>query len=153
MILHCGSTGWNVRGAWTSPGDFGKRRESTPPTWSAGGAQYGLLTIWEIGSDGCYINHQKVGSRTVEDLKIMDKNTILVRIGVKDDAVHKGGFNIFGKKFGDYGQDIIMSIAYSERVQGSLFVLQWRRCYVGKYLCVSRDIGLAYAVFYINCGI
>ena len=49
------------------------------------------------------------------DLKIMDKNTILVRIGVKDDAVHKGGFNIFGKKFGDYGQDIIMSIAYSER--------------------------------------
>ena len=103
-------------GTWTSPGDFGKRRgKITPPTWSAGRTQYGLLTIWEIGSDGCYINHQKVGSRTVEDLKIMDKNTILVRIGVKDDAVHKGGFNIFGKKFGDYGQDIIMSIAYSER--------------------------------------
>ena len=75
-----------------------KKGKITPPTWSAGRTQYGLLTIWEIGSDGCYINHQKVGSRTVEDLKSWIKNTILVRIGVKDDAVHKGGFNIFGKK-------------------------------------------------------
>ncbi len=102
-------------GTWTSPGDFGKRRgKITPVTWSAGRTQYGLLTIWEVKRDGCYINNQKVGKLTVEDLDIMGNNTVLVRIGVKDDAVHKGGFNLFGKKFGDYEQDIIMSISYSE---------------------------------------
>ena len=33
-------------------------------------------------------------------------------IEVKEDAKHVGGVNIFGKKFGDYPQGIIMNITY-----------------------------------------
>ncbi|MBD5460386.1 MAG: helix-turn-helix domain-containing protein [Lachnospiraceae bacterium] len=102
-------------GTWISPGDFGKRRgRLTPAIWGAGRTQYGMLVIWEIKQEGCYINGSKAGETTIDDLRIMDKNSVLVRIGNKEDAVHVGGFNLFGKKFGDYEQDIIMSISYSE---------------------------------------
>ena len=36
-----------------------------------------------------------------------------VRIGVKEDAVHKGGMNLFGNGFGDYPQDIVMKMWFS----------------------------------------
>ena len=37
---------------------------------------------------------------------------ITVRIGNKPDAVYIGGFNLFGKNFGDYNQDIVLNIEY-----------------------------------------
>lgn len=104
-------------GTWTSPGDYGKRRgKITPATWSAGRTQYGLLTTWEVKTDGCYINNSRVSNVTIEDLRVMEQKTVVVRIGNKEDAVYLGGFNIFGKKFGDYEQDIVLSISYSEVV-------------------------------------
>jgi predicted transcriptional regulator len=42
----------------------------------------------------------------------MDSHRIDVRFGNKDDAKHIGGFNIFGKEFGDYKQDIVMCLSY-----------------------------------------
>ncbi|MDO4283697.1 MAG: helix-turn-helix domain-containing protein [Eubacteriales bacterium] len=106
-------------GTWTSPGDFGQRRgKLTPVTWSSGRTQYGLLTSWEIRRDGCYINKEWASSVNLDDLRLMEASTVFVRIGNKEDAVYAGGFNIFGKKFGDYEQDIIMSITYDEVVQG-----------------------------------
>lgn len=102
-------------GTWTSPGDFGQRRgKITPRTWGSGRTQYGLLTTWEVKQDGCYINHVWSSPVKIDDLCIMDQSSILVRIGNKEDARYVGGFNIFGKKFGDYEQDIVMSITYSE---------------------------------------
>ena len=104
-------------GTWTSPGDFGKRRgKITPRTWDSGRTQYGLLTTWEVRKDGCYINREWNSAVKMEDLHIMDKSSILIKIGNKEDAQYVGGFNLFGKKFGDYAQDIIMSITYSEIV-------------------------------------
>lgn len=104
-------------GTWTSPGDFGKRRgKITPGTWGSGRTQYGLLTTWEVRQDGCYVNKEWRSGVKIEDLHVMDKNSILIKIGNREDAQYVGGFNIFGKKFGDYEQDIIMSITYSEIV-------------------------------------
>ncbi len=104
-------------GTWTSPGDFGQRRgKLTPPTWGSGRTQYGLLTVWEIKEDGCYINKVRVSDTNLESLHIMEAGSVYVRLGNKENAVYAGGFNIFGKKFGDYEQDIIMSITYSELV-------------------------------------
>ena len=37
---------------------------------------------------------------------------ISVRIGIKEDAAHIGGVNIFGSSFGDFPQDILMRIEY-----------------------------------------
>ena len=32
----------------------------------------------------------------------------------KDNADNVGGFNLFGKRFGDYNQDIIMNLIYDD---------------------------------------
>jgi predicted transcriptional regulator len=35
-----------------------------------------------------------------------------VRIGIKEDAVNIGGMNIFGGRFGNYPQDILMRMRF-----------------------------------------
>ncbi len=62
--------------------------------------------------NGCYINEERVGDVTVEDLDIMKDGAIVLRIGNKEDAQYIGGFNIFGEKYGDYPQNIIMNLEY-----------------------------------------
>ena len=57
--------------------------------------------------DGIYLS-----GVTCEDLKLMDSPFISVRIGVKPDARHVGGINLFGRKFGNYEQDIVLRIEY-----------------------------------------
>ncbi len=101
-------------GTWTSPGDYGARRgRLNPEFWATRGTtQYGILTTWEVVEDGTYINGIKVLEIGIHDLKIMDNHFIDVRIGNKEDAQYIGGFNLFGKGFGDFDQDIILSMEY-----------------------------------------
>ena len=47
------------------------------------------------------------------EFKLEEQEYISVRIGVKEDAVHKGGMNLFGNGFGDYPQDIVMKMWFS----------------------------------------
>lgn len=99
---------------YLSPGDFGARRgKLTPEVWANGSTQYGLLKTFSVKKDGGYIdgflqNH----SITIADLKLAEHEHISMKIAVKDDAVHVGGVNIFGPKFGDYPQGIRMNITY-----------------------------------------
>lgn len=100
-------------GTWTCPGDFGARRgRLNPPNWPDGSTQYGLQMMWEIRKDGSFINGKKAAETTVDDLKLMEQPYVAVRIGNKSDAHYVGGFNLFGKDFGDYNQDIILTIEY-----------------------------------------
>lgn len=102
-------------GNWLSPGDFGARRgRITPSSWVSGNTQYGLLTTWEVRKDGCYINGAKVEDvdTNIGNLNIKEDKPLLIRIGNKKDAKHIGGFNIFGEKFGDHPQNIILSLEY-----------------------------------------
>lgn len=101
-------------GTWTSPGDFGGRRGKLNPIfWSDGCTQYGLLKAWKVGKDGAYIDETRVGDIDIEKLELSKNEYITVRIGVKEDAKNIGGINIFGEKFGDYEQNIVMRIDYS----------------------------------------
>lgn len=99
---------------YLSPGDFGARRgKLTPEVWANGSSQYGLLKTFSVKNDGGYIdgflqNH----AITIADLKLAERQHISLKIAVKDDAVHVGGVNIFGSRFGDYPQGIIMNITY-----------------------------------------
>lgn len=98
-------------GTWTSPGDFGHRRgRLTGSVWPNGSTQYGMLVNWEVRKDGCYVNDRRVGDVTVDELDLNAKSYVSVRIGNKPDAQYIGGFNIFGKDFGDYAQDIVLSM-------------------------------------------
>ncbi len=99
-------------GEWTSPADFGDKRGSlTPAWWADWNTQYGLLKVWQVDEQGAYIDGTRISGVTVGDLNLMDQPSISVRISVDNKAQNRGGFNIFGSKFGNYAQDIVMKIS------------------------------------------
>lgn len=96
-----------------SPSDFGGRKgKYTPDFWIVNATQYGLLKTFSVDETGSYIDeHIKNKAVTFGDLHLDKKDFIKLTIGIKKDAKHQGGINIFGEKFGDYPQGIIMSLA------------------------------------------
>ena len=48
----------------------------------------------------------------IEDLNIKQGQPLDFRIAVEDDADHIGGVTLFGKTFGNYSQDIRVSLNY-----------------------------------------
>ena len=103
-------------GVWTSPADFGDRRgRFTPLFWKLEGSQYGILTTWEVTTEGTFLDRRQVSKVNLGDLHLNDHHSIKVRIGIADKAEHTGGINIFGKGFGDYDQDIILKLYADER--------------------------------------
>ena len=100
-------------GTWRSPGDFGSRLgRLNPEWWGSGSTQYGKLVTLEISDDGCTINSVPTSHISLKDFTFTPQKPISVRIGNKPDAEFIGGFNLFGEKFGDHEQNIILSFAY-----------------------------------------
>jgi predicted transcriptional regulator len=101
-------------GTWTSPADFGgkQRGKLTPAWWESRNSQYGLLKVWQVNGEGSFVDGIKVSPIHLADLKLTEHPVISVQIGVKEDAEHVGGINIFGSQFGNYPQDIILRIRY-----------------------------------------
>ncbi len=96
---------------WECPSDFGGRRgKLNPDWWPDKNTQYGMLKTWAITTDGIYLDDEKHSGKNIKEFGLSEREFIAVRIGVKEDAVHKGGMNLFGNGFGDYEQDIIMKI-------------------------------------------
>lgn len=99
---------------YVSPGDYGDRRGTlTPMWWSEYSTQYGLIKNIKIDGFGVAIDAERVGEIEIDELKIEDGDYFTLRIGIKDDAKHKGGMNLFGKTFGDHPQDIIVRVDYN----------------------------------------
>ena len=98
---------------WTSPGDFGdKRGRFTPNWWKLTGSQYGKLKTWRINGQGTYVDGVRVSDVTLGEINIQGHRSIRMRIGVREEADHPGGINIFGAGFGNYGKDILMRIGF-----------------------------------------
>ena len=101
-------------GTWTSPADFGGQRGAlTPDWWETWNTQYGILKTWEVRKNGSYIDGEQVAPVTLDDLALAQQPYVTVRIGVKDAARHQGGVNIFGRKFGNHPQDIVLRLVYT----------------------------------------
>ena len=100
-------------GTWTSPADFGDQRGLlNPKWWEDRNTQYGLLKGWRVTERGSFMDGIHLSEITCNDLKLMRNPYICVRIGIKPDARHVGGINIFGRKFGNYEQDIVLRVEY-----------------------------------------
>lgn len=98
-------------GTWTSPGDFGdKRGVFTPDWWKLKGSQYGKLKNWRINEVGSFVDGVRISDVTLDVLCLDQHRSIRMRVGVKEDAQHPGGINIFGAGFGNYSQDIVLRI-------------------------------------------
>lgn len=103
-------------GTWCCPGDFGGRQgRFSPEWWLPSSTQYGLLTRWRVDDSGSYLNDERISDVTLEQLSLTDKPYISLKIGVKPDAVHQGGINLFGDKFGDHKQAIVMRMDCTEK--------------------------------------
>lgn len=100
-------------GTWTCPGDYGGRPGLlTPAWWPIERTTHGLLKQWTVTETGSLIDGMTLSTATIADLRLAQSNHIKVRLGVKADARHRGGLNLFGRRFGNYPQDIVMRIAY-----------------------------------------
>lgn len=97
----------------TLPGDFGGRRgKYTPAYWSLTSTQYGLLKHFSVTEEGAFADGAPVrGGIRFADLKIEERPYIRFTIGVKEDAPHAGGLNLFGARFGDFPQAIVMTLS------------------------------------------
>ncbi len=103
-------------GTWNCPGDFGERRGLLTPSFVLfGSSQYGLLTTWTVDQRGSYINGEAAQQTMLRDLHLEKSSHISVRIGIKENAKFKGGFNIFGAKAGDYPQNIRLTYEYDKK--------------------------------------
>lgn len=103
-------------GQWCCPGDFGGRQgRFSPSWWSPASTQYGVLKRWRADSTGCYLDDVRISDVTLEDLCVGEGSFIRLSIGVKANAAHQGGINLFGDKFGDYDQAILMRLDYIEK--------------------------------------
>ena len=100
-------------GTWTCGGDFGGRRgRLTPRWWNTDESQFGQLKRWAVTRDGSFLDGHPLSATTLGDLALDREPLTTVRIGVKPDALHVGGLNLFGRSFGNYPQDVVMELEY-----------------------------------------
>ena len=100
-------------GSWTSPADFGGQRGTlTPGWWENHNSQYGLLKVWQVNAQGSWVDGIRVSDVRLTALRIPDRPYLTVRLGVKPRARHVGGLNLFGRRFGNYPQDLVVRLKY-----------------------------------------
>lgn len=101
-------------GTWTCPSDFGgERGQLTPAWWSTGDSQYGVLKRWLVNDQGAFVDAYALSPLSIHDLALERERVITVRVGVKEDARHRGGLNLFGRSFGNYPQDLTLRLDYA----------------------------------------
>lgn len=98
---------------WTSPGDYGLKRGVLTPDWWPSN-QYGLLKVIHIRPDGIMMDDKKMSDVTLEQVLVNIGQYWSIRFEVPPDAKNVGGLSLFGKKFGNYAQDIMMRIFYEK---------------------------------------
>lgn len=100
-------------GTYTSPADFGGQRGVlTPSWWDTRNSQYGMLKEWRVTHQGSYVDGVRVSEVRIGDLGLAEARRISVRIGVKADAQYVGGLNLFGRRFGNYPQDLVLRLRH-----------------------------------------
>ncbi|SHK93674.1 Predicted transcriptional regulator [Anaerocolumna jejuensis DSM 15929] len=100
-------------GTWTCPSDFGGRRGRLNPSWWPDkNTQFGVLKTWRFTKEGTFLDEAPVSSLPIEAYQLESNGYISVKLGIKPDARHAGGINLFGSSFGDYQQDIRMKLVF-----------------------------------------
>ncbi|CAN5699104.1 transcriptional regulator [soil metagenome] len=100
-------------GTWTCPSDFGgERGRLNPDWWIDHMTQFGALKVWSVDAEGSYVDGTPVSEVTLARTMVTPLQPITVRVGVKPDAPHAGGFNLFGRAFGNYAQDLVLRLNY-----------------------------------------
>ncbi len=92
---------------WTSPGDYGAKRGKLTPEWWPSN-QYGLLKTVRITREGVMLDGVKAADIPLDSLVGEADKYWSLRFEVAEDAKNAGGLTLFGKKFGNHAQDIMV---------------------------------------------
>jgi predicted transcriptional regulator len=103
-------------GTYTSQGDYGDRKGLLNPSWwPSTNSQYGKLVTLKVDENGSYLNGNKIDNdTTIKKFHLEIDNKIEFSFGNKLTSKNIGGFNLFGSRFGDYPQDIILILSYKD---------------------------------------
>ena len=72
-----------------------------------------MLKTFSVKENGSYMDGTPCPCRiSLRDIAIESRPYISLKIEIKDNAKHIGGINIFGEKYGDYPQGIVMNLTY-----------------------------------------
>ncbi|MCF7756667.1 ArsR family transcriptional regulator [Paenibacillus xylanexedens] len=98
-------------GTWTSPADFGRaaRGKYTPEWWHRNVNQYGLLKTIRIDASGTYMDGERMSDVTLADIKLSEPFWTL-RFTVDEESPNVGGLTIYGARFGNHDQDIVIRV-------------------------------------------
>lgn len=95
---------------WTCPGDFGSKRGQYTPEWWVD-TQYGLIKVLSITDEGTFIDGVRFSDVRINHLNIKTGQELLFRISCSESAANCGGVSLFGKNFGNYPQDIRVTVS------------------------------------------
>jgi len=100
----------------TCPGDYGGTHgRFTPADWPDRASQYGDLVTVAINAEGTFLNNRRASSVTLADLDLARGDKLLFTLYTKKDAANYGGFNLFGRGWGNYDQDILCTALCTEK--------------------------------------
>ena len=83
-----------------------------PDWWPEHMTQHGALKVFSTDANGSAVDGSPASPVTIDQLMVVPQQPIVVRIGVKPDAAHQGGFNLFGSGFGNYPQDLVLRLHF-----------------------------------------
>ena len=71
------------------------------------------MKTFSVRENGGYLDGRLVNPKTTLNHLSLEKNPyISLKIEIKKDAKNIGGVNIFGEKYGDFPQGIVMKLIY-----------------------------------------
>ena len=75
----------------------------------------GMLKRFKINREGSFSDGKQVSSLPISALNLTRQPQIQMKVGVKSGARYQGGVNLYGRKFGNIEQDIVMRLWYEFR--------------------------------------
>ncbi len=89
----------------------GRRGSLNPDWWPDIMTQAGKLHTWRVDADGTFINKERAGNTTIDQLGLLTSDKVSIRIAAPE--VDHPGINLFGLRFGDHKQSIVMEVGYT----------------------------------------
>ena len=96
---------------YLAPGDYGNiRGKLSPDWWNNKYSQYGDMVTLSIDHEGVCLNDTRIRTDvTLETLPLKESDHITLSLRTDPSLRYAGGFNIYGSRFGNHPQDIVMS--------------------------------------------
>lgn len=103
-------------GCWTCPSDYGGKPGLYTPDWYARTfqSQYGELKQIVVNESGSFIDGTRVSDVTTQRIMAAGYREFRLRISSPEDTQNPRGFNLFGKRFGNYDQNILFTVVTAD---------------------------------------